>query len=52
VTAITAPVLGAIADYAALKKRLLFAFQVVACWRPAAMVFIYEGDCASRSPCS
>ena len=44
VTAITAPVLGAIADYAALKKRLLFAFQVVGVLATAAMVFIYEGD--------
>jgi UMF1 family MFS transporter len=44
VTAVTAPVLGAIADYAALKKRLLFAFQLVGVLATAAMMFIYEGD--------
>jgi UMF1 family MFS transporter len=44
VTALTAPVLGAIADYAALKKRMLFAFQFVGVLATAAMMFIYEGD--------
>ena len=44
ITAVTAPVLGAIADYAAMKKRLLFAFQLMGLLATAAMVFIYEGD--------
>ena len=42
--AITAPVFGAIADYAAYKKRLLFAFQVVGVGATAGMWFIGQGD--------
>jgi UMF1 family MFS transporter len=44
ITALTAPVLGAIADYAALKKRLLFVFQAIGVLATAAMVFIGRGE--------
>jgi UMF1 family MFS transporter len=44
ITALTAPVLGAIADYAAMKKRLLLVFQMIGVAATAAMVFIYTGD--------
>jgi UMF1 family MFS transporter len=44
ITALTAPVLGAVADYAAMKKRLLLIFQVIGVVATAAMVFIYTGD--------
>jgi UMF1 family MFS transporter len=42
--AITAPVLGALADYSGIKKRLLGLFMVVGVISCAAMVFIGEGD--------
>ena len=44
IVAITAPPLGAIADYAAMKKRLLFLFQVIGLLATGAMFFIGEGD--------
>jgi UMF1 family MFS transporter len=44
VTAVAAPVLGAIADYAAMKKRLLLIFQTIGVLATAAMVFIGTGD--------
>jgi UMF1 family MFS transporter len=44
IVAITAPVFGAIADYAAYKKRLLFAFQTVGVGATAGMYFIGPGD--------
>lgn len=44
--AVTAPPLGALADVAPLKKRLLFAFQAVALIATASMAFIGEGDWA------
>lgn len=39
-----APVFGAIADYAASKKRLLFVFQTVGIGATAGMCFIGQGD--------
>jgi MFS transporter, UMF1 family len=42
--AVTAPVLGALADYSAIKKRLLGAFMIVGVLSCAAMAFIGEGD--------
>lgn len=44
IVAITAPVLGALADYAAMKKTLLFTFQSIGVLATAGMFFIYEGD--------
>lgn len=44
IVAIMAPVFGAIADYAAYKKRLLFAFQTVGVGATAGMCFIGQGD--------
>jgi UMF1 family MFS transporter len=44
IVAVTAPVLGAVADYAAMKKRLLFLFQAIGVTATAAMYFIHEGD--------
>lgn len=44
VVAALAPVLGAVADYAAAKKRLLLAFQTLGVSATAAMVFVREGD--------
>ena len=44
IVALTAPPLGAIADYAAMKKRLLLAFQMIGVIATAAMFFIGEGD--------
>ena len=44
IVAVTAPVLGAIADYAGYKKRLLFAFQVVGIGATAGMSLIGQGD--------
>lgn len=44
VIAVIAPVLGAVADYSGIKKRLLGAFMVVGIAACAAMVFIGEGD--------
>jgi UMF1 family MFS transporter len=44
VVAVLAPILGALADYAAMKKRLLLVFQVVGVLATMAMVFIGAGD--------
>jgi UMF1 family MFS transporter len=44
IVAITAPPLGAIADYAAMKKRLLLVFQSIGVIATAGMYFIGEGD--------
>jgi UMF1 family MFS transporter len=44
VVAVLAPVLGALADYAALKKRLLFVFQTLGVLATMAMYFIGPGD--------
>jgi UMF1 family MFS transporter len=43
IVAITAPPLGALADYAGVKKRLLLAFQAIGVLATAGMVFIGEG---------
>ena len=43
IVAITAPPLGAFADFAAMKKRLLLLFQVIGVGATALMVFIGEG---------
>jgi UMF1 family MFS transporter len=42
--ALTAPVLGALADYSGIKKRLLAVFMSIGVTSCAAMVFIGEGD--------
>jgi MFS transporter, UMF1 family len=42
--ALTAPVLGALADYSGIKKRLLGIFMMIGVTSCAAMVFIGEGD--------
>jgi MFS transporter, UMF1 family len=44
VIAVTAPVLGALADYSGIKKKLLAAFMAIGVISCAAMVFIGEGD--------
>jgi len=44
IVALSAPVLGIVADYAAMKKRLLFVFQTIGLAATAAMFFIYEGQ--------
>lgn len=44
VIAVLAPVLGALADYAAVKKRLLGAFLGIGVAAVATMFFIHEGD--------
>jgi UMF1 family MFS transporter len=44
IVAVVSPVLGAIADYAALKKRLLGAFLSVAIGSTAALWFVGQGD--------
>jgi MFS transporter, UMF1 family len=44
VVAIISPVLGAIADYSASKKRFLFAFTALACAFTGALFFVGEGD--------
>ena len=44
IIAITAPILGALADYSGAKKRLLGIFMLVGVASCAAMVFIGEGD--------
>jgi len=44
VVALTAPVLGALADYSGIKKRLLGIFLLVGVASCAAMAFIGEGD--------
>jgi len=49
VIALTAPVLGALADYSGIKKRLLGAFMILGVSSCAAMVLIGEGDIALAS---
>ena len=44
IVAILSPVLGAIADYAAVKKKMLAAFLAIGATATAAMVLIGEGD--------
>jgi UMF1 family MFS transporter len=44
IVAVIAPVLGAIADFAAMKKRLLVVFQAIGVLATAAMYFVYRGD--------
>ncbi len=44
IVALSAPVLGIMADFAAMKKRLLFIFQAIGLVATAAMYFIYEGQ--------
>lgn len=44
VVALLAPILGALADCAAMKKRLLFAFQTLGLLACAGMFFILRGD--------
>jgi len=42
--AVTAPILGALADYSGIKKRMLGVFMAIGVTSCAAMVFIGEGD--------
>jgi MFS transporter, UMF1 family len=49
VVAVSAPVLGALADYSGIKKRLLAIFMAIGVTSCAAMVFIGEGDIALAS---
>ena len=44
VVAVISPVLGAIADYSASKKRFLFIFTALACAFTGALFFVREGD--------
>ena len=44
IVAVIAPVLGALADHAAIKKRLLFAFQSIGVLAAASMFLIQRGD--------
>ena len=44
VVAVISPVLGAIADYSASKKRFLFVFTAVSCAFTGALFFVGEGD--------
>ena len=44
IVAIVAPLLGAIADYAAMKKKLLAAFMGIGVVATAAMYWVYAGD--------
>src|SRR5262245_18673943 len=44
VTALLAPVLGAIADYAPLKKRLLGVFMALGCFSSGCLILIHRGD--------
>jgi len=44
IVAVVAPLLGAIADYAAVKKRLLAVFMAIGAAATAAMFFITRGD--------
>lgn len=49
VVAIMAPVLGALADYSGIKKKLLAVFMVIGVLACASMVFITEGNIALAS---
>ena len=44
VVALISPVLGAIADFSAAKKKFLFGFTVLACGFTALLFFVREGD--------
>jgi UMF1 family MFS transporter len=44
VVAVTSPVLGVVADYAASKKRFLFFYTAMACVFTAALFFVREGS--------
>ncbi len=44
VTAVTAPVLGTIADFAGTRKRILFIYTSIACVFTAMLVFVGPGD--------
>jgi UMF1 family MFS transporter len=44
IVAVIAPLLGAVADYAAMKKRLLAVFLAIGACATAAMFFIHRGD--------
>ena len=44
VVAVTSPVLGAIADFSAAKKRFLFFFTSISCLFTAALFFVRPGD--------
>src|SRR5436190_20327394 len=44
IVAVIAPLLGAVADYAAVKKRLLAVFLAIGAVATAAMYFITQGD--------
>jgi UMF1 family MFS transporter len=44
IVAAMAPVLGAIADYAAVKKRFLLVFQALGVGATAGMFFVHQGD--------
>jgi len=52
IVAVVSPVLGAIADYAALKKRLLGAFLSVAIGSTAALWFVGQGTGSWACGCS
>ncbi|NIV37773.1 MAG: MFS transporter, partial [Anaerolineae bacterium] len=42
--ALTAPVLGSIADFSGAKKRFLFFYTAMACLFTAALFFVQKGD--------
>src|SRR4029077_15153508 len=44
ISAVLAPVLGAVADYAPIKKRLLGIFMMIGAIASAALFFVYQGD--------
>jgi UMF1 family MFS transporter len=44
ISAVLAPVLGAVADYAPIKKRLLGFFMMIGALASAALFFVYQGD--------
>lgn len=46
IVAVTSPVLGAIADFSASKKRFLFFFTALACFFTAMLFFVETGDIA------
>jgi MFS transporter, UMF1 family len=44
VVAILSPILGALADFSATKKKMLFAFTAIACGFTAMLFFVQKGD--------
>ncbi len=42
--AITSPILGTIADFSKIKKRILFIYTIVCCVATAGLFFVQEGD--------